>query len=518
MKQNTEKENLQKIRKRILLSLAAIFLLIINGIYFYHKVSSNHALASHYTVKGDPMEKYRNPAVAGLFYPADTDELNKTVLYYLDAEYRRHDSCPKIIIVPHAGYQYSAKAAAQAYLPLKDYADKIKTVILLGPSHHIAVNGAALPSAETFKTPLGLVAVNHDVLKNMQKNKIFSINSKAHKFEHSLEVQLPFLQKILKNFTIVPIIYGNVDPLQLAEILTDYVRRSDVLLVVSADLSHYYNYSNAVQMDTETAAKIKSGKADVDDHHSCGASGINTALLVAKSLNLKPEILALINSGDTGADKNSVVGYGAWSFSENGEISAIEREYNGLKKFADEYKQQMLEAARHSLTAAVQKKTYRPSRRDYDEHLFDRGAVFVTLHKNGELQGCIGSLYPRQAVIADIAENAKAAALDDARFSPLLPEELSSVKVSISLLTGYEKIDYRDEDDLLLQLRPNIDGVVIRDGNRQGLFLPSVWEQISDRRDFLNNLKLKAGMSPSFWSNDIQVYRFRTVEVKENGY
>ena len=240
-------------------------------------------------------------------------------------------------------------------------------------------------------------------------------------------------------------------------------------------------------------------------------------LLLSSKLHLKPEVLALINSGDTGGDKSRVVGYGAWSFSRDGvEVSRIEREYSGLQGFVSEYGSQILSAARKSLELAVQGKKYRPSRKEYDDHLFDRGAVFVTLSKNGDLRGCIGSLYPHQAIVADVADNAYNAALNDNRFSAINQDELKDIKISVSLLTGYERIDYKDEQHLLSQLRPEIDGIVIRDGNRQGLFLPSVWKQIPDRKDFLNNLKLKAGMSPSFWSNDIKVYRFRTVEIKED--
>lgn len=517
MKQNPETEKQQRWRRIIWAAVVIITLGIVNCLYFVYKVSSNHTLASHYTEEGDPMAQYRNPAVAGLFYPADADNLNQTIDLQINADYQKHLSQPKIIIVPHAGYQYSATAAAQAYMSLKDYADKIKTVILLGPSHYVELDGAALTNVDYFKTPLGQIPVNKEISHELKHNKIFSLNTKAHEKEHSLEVQLPFLQKLLPDFKIVPIVYGNVSPKELSQSLLKYIKQSDVLLVVSADLSHYHEYSDAVLMDTATAEKISEGKADVDYHHSCGAGGINTALLLASKLNLKPEVLALINSGDTSGDKSRVVGYGAWSFSDSGaKISHIEKEYNGLQGFATAYGDQVLNAARKSLEFASQGKKYRPSRREYDDHLFDRGAVFVTLSKNGELRGCIGSLYPYQALVADVTSNAYNAALDDNRFSSVTPEELDDIKISVSMLTGYEKINYKDEQDLLSQLRPGVDGVVIRDGDRQGLFLPSVWEQIPDRKEFLNSLKLKAGMSPSFWSNDIKVYRFRTVEIKEN--
>ena len=519
MQQDTENENTSKFRRYVWIGVSLLLLLGANYIYFKIKVSSNHDLASHYTLKGDPMEKYRNPAVAGLFYSATPEQLTEEVDFYLNTDYQKHASQPRMIIVPHAGYQYSASAAAQAFLPLKDYVDKIKTVILIGPSHYVELNGAALPSADYFKTPLGKIAVNKEISQNLQKNKNIIVSTKAHEKEHSLEVQLPFLQKVLKKFDIVPLVYGDANPQTLAEALQKYVRKPDVLLLVSADLSHYHNYNEAIEIDYETATKIANGKADVDYHHSCGATGINTAMILGQKLGLKPEILALINSGDVSDDKNRVVGYGAWSYSEDGiKPSKIDRETEGLKGFVQEFGTQLLGASRKSLEMAVNDDLYRPSRDDYDEHLFDKGAVFVTLHKNGELRGCIGSLYPRQAVVADVAANTFAAAMEDTRFAPLSAEELPNIKISISLLTGYEKIYYKDEEDLLNKIIAGVDGIVIRDGDRQGLFLPSVWEQLPDKKEFLNNLKLKAGMSPSFWSNDISVYRFRTVEVKENGF
>ena len=338
MKQNNDAENKTRLRRWIWGGIGLVLLITANCFYFYRKVSSNHALASHYTIKGDPMEKYRDPAVAGLFYPAESKALDSEVSRYLNAGYRKHEVCPQILIVPHAGYQYSASAAAQAYLPLKDHADTIKTVILLGPSHHVFLNGAALPAAEYFKTPLGRIPVNREISGELLRNKLFAVNAKAHRDEHSLEVQLPFLQKVLKRFSVVPIVCGNVNPERLAAALEKYLKRSDVLLVVSADLSHYHGYDEAVDMDGQTAAKIAEGKADVDYHHSCGAAGINAALILSRRLHLKPEMLALINSGDVSEDKTRVVGYGAWSFGREGnEVSFVEREYNGLKGFAGEY-------------------------------------------------------------------------------------------------------------------------------------------------------------------------------------
>ena len=513
MKQQNDKEKPRRLYL-IVAGIAVAALAVLNYFYFREKISSNAELITRYTRKADPMEKYRNPAVAGLFYAAAPQMLEREVEHYLQSDYYRHDKMPKILVVPHAGYQYSAPAAAEAYKPLRDYAGEIKRVILVGPSHRVAVNGAALSSVDYFMTPLGRIAVDGDAVKQLASSPLFVIDDSAHKDEHSLEVQLPFLQKVLSDFKIVPIVYGEVNPQELAEALEPYLRRRDTLLVVSADLSHYLSYEQAQVIDRQTAEQIAAGTPQIDEHRSCGAAGINTALILSQAMHLQPRILALINSGDTSGERSRVVGYGAWSFSA---ASALERETAALKDFAAVNGKSLLRIARTSLEEAVlHRRLYTPSRQDYDDMLFDKGASFVTLEEKGELRGCIGSLLPRRAVAADVAENAYNAALSDSRFKAVTADELEKIDVSVSLLTGYEPISYNDEADLLNLLQPDIDGIVIRDGDRQALFLPSVWKTLPDRVEFLNSLKLKAGMSPSYWSNSIKVYRFRTVEVKEN--
>ena len=231
-------------------------------------------------------------------------------------------------------------------------------------------------------------------------------------------------------------------------------------------------------------------------------------------MHLRPEILSLINSGDTAGSRQRVVGYGAWVFAGTG---GLERETAALADYAAVYKKDLLRIARTALEEAVlHGRVFEPSRDDYPDPLFDKGASFVTLEKNGELRGCIGSLLPRRATALDVAENAYNAALHDGRFAPVAAGELGEIGIAVSLLTGFEPVAYENEEDLLAKVNAGVDGLVIRDGSRQGLFLPSVWKQLPDKRDFLNNLKLKAGMSPSYWSNAIKVYRFRTVEIKEN--
>lgn len=329
------------------------------------------------------------------------------------------------------------------------------------------------------------------------------------------------MQKVLGRFKIVPLVYGDVSAEELARVLEPYVTDAGTVIIVSADLSHYFDYDTARVLDGKTAGLIEQNRPEIENHMSCGATGINAALLLAAEKHLRPETLELANSGDTVGDRDSVVGYGAWSFAAEPEPAVpagrLEAELENLRRFASFYGRDLYQIARRALSEAAEHgRRFEPSRGDWPDKLFDKGAAFVTLTVKDSLRGCIGTVVPYQAVALDVAANAYEAAMEDSRFQPVKPEELPGIDIEISLLTDYEEIDFADEKELLTKIRPGIDGLIIRDGDRQGLFLPSVWEQLPGRQDFLNNLKLKAGMSPTYWSDNIKVYRFRTLEIKEN--
>lgn len=511
----------KKIAHYILIGLIVLGVLWLNYCSLDAHMSANSQLITDYQPEEDELARYRNPAVAGIFYSADKQRLDDEVEHYLADPVALAESQPRILIVPHAGYMYSAATAAKAYQQLRKYAKEIRTVVLVGPAHRVAVNGAALSNVDFFITPLGHVPVNKELVAGLSAQPGFHIMEAAHKDEHSLEVQLPFLQKVLPKFQIVPLVYGEISPERLANALQPLLNRPDTLIVISADLSHYYNYETAQKLDQETAAQVAAQEAELKSHQSCGATGINAALLLAQSAGLRPEMLELINSGDTAGDKGRVVGYGAWSFAASAgpesELPRLEQETANLQLFAQTYKDELFKITARSLVEAVKNhKHYSPSRQDYDNNLFNKGAAFVTLYQNQELRGCIGTIVPQTSIAHDIADNAYRAALEDSRFQPLQPDELEGLSYSISLLTGFEPVTYTDEADLLNKINPGIDGLILRDGNRQGVFLPTVWKQLPDKTEFLNNLKIKAGFSPSYWSNKIKVYRFRTVEINSN--
>ena len=264
------------------------------------------------------METIRPTAVAGLFYPASTPALLGMIEHDLDAVNLPADSpLPKAVIVPHAGYIYSAPVAASAYALLQPYRQQIKRVILIGPSHRVGFNGLALSSADYFATPLGQIAVDKTAQAKISAITGVSILDQAHADEHSLEVQLPFLQSVLDDFKIVPIVAGNASPQLVEKVISTLWGGPETLIVISSDLSHYHDYHTAQQLDHNTSQAIVELNIDaVDSQHACGCVGIRGLLAFAQHHPLDASILDVRNSGNTAGDKESVVGYGAYLFTE----------------------------------------------------------------------------------------------------------------------------------------------------------------------------------------------------------
>ena len=259
-------------------------ILIIGGFnlgYFIKHISSNKEIIVNYNLEDDDINPIREAAVAGIFYPADVYQLNSDIKGYIEHISNSDSSEPKILIIPHAGYKYSAQVAASAFKKIQPFKNKFKKIFLLGPAHYVRITGVALASEKSFKTPLGIVKTDTNIANQLAQNRTFSFNSNAHKKEHSLEVMLPFLQNTLSNFQIIPMVYGSAKPQDIAYVLQPYLERNDALLIISADLSHYLDYETAKQTDEDTAKKIEKGLT-LDSHQSCGAIGINTAMILAK--------------------------------------------------------------------------------------------------------------------------------------------------------------------------------------------------------------------------------------------
>ncbi len=263
--------------------------------------------------------RLRLPAVAAKFYPGCAQALSRDIEQMLASAPKEFSRRPKAVIVPHASYIYSGPIAASVYArlaALRDSRDSISRVVLLGPTHRVAIRGVALPSCTGFATPLGVVPVDQQAVTTLDGLPQVVVDDAAHADEHSLEVQLPFLQTVLGDFSLLPLAVGDASPEEVAEVLERVWGGAETLIVVSSDLSHYLPYAMARQIDTRTARDIVSLAPTLDHQQACGASPINGLLLAARRHQLQAETLDLRNSGDTAGDKARVVGYGAFAFHE----------------------------------------------------------------------------------------------------------------------------------------------------------------------------------------------------------
>ena len=260
------------------------------------------------------MNSTRPAAVAGTFYPGDQQELNRLIAGFINAvDHPQRAAPPKCLIVPHAGYIYSGSTAAYAYRLLQPHAAAITRVILLGPPHRVPVRGIAIPTWRHFATPLGEVELDQPALTELEQFNFVSRSNAAHEFEHSLEVQLPFLKSLLDDFTLVPMVVGECAPEQVADVIDSLWGGDETLLICSTDLSHFHPYQSAREIDLATCELIKAEQPTIEGEQACGCRALNGMLVAARRHGLPVAQLHYCNSGDTAGPKDSVVGYGAFS-------------------------------------------------------------------------------------------------------------------------------------------------------------------------------------------------------------
>ncbi len=442
----------------------------------------------------------RPSAVAGSFYSADKKELSEQIEKLLsDIKETEHQSI-NAIIVPHAGYVYSAPTAAKAYKTLHK---KYKNIFLIGSSHHVNINGASIYTLGNYKTPLGEVQVNQTITSQLiQDSKLFTYHPSAHTKEHTLEVQLPFLQTIYgEDLNIVPIIIATHDTktiFEISKVLKPYFTEEN-LFVISTDLSHFPSYDDAnivdmktlnaiVTNDTNTfintlATNEQSSLANLQTS-ACGWASVLMLMNLTQDLDYKYEILEYINSGDTTyGDKQRVVGYGAIK---------IYKEAQGYFLNAEE-KEQLRAIALLALEDAVLKnKRVSIDKSKVYPKLQDKLGAFVTLYKNGNLRGCIGRFEPNEKLYEVVVDMAIAAALHDTRFNKVSSNELSTITLEISVLTPRRKINSIDE--IILGKH----GIYVQKGTKNGTYLPHVATQMNwSIEEFVRSCAVeKAGISP----------------------
>jgi AmmeMemoRadiSam system protein B/AmmeMemoRadiSam system protein A len=457
-------------------------------------------MIGHRTHAGD----VRQPAVAGLFYPDDRGSLAAAVDGYLAQAGPRDPGPMTGVVVPHAGYRFSGPVAASAYrlVPVD-----VQRVVLIGPSHSVPLTAMGATTARAWATPFGEVAVDRPEVARLAEHfpgTIVTAN-RAHTGEHSLEVQLPFLQRVLApGWTLVPFVVGHLDPDAVASVLADACARPGTLLVVSTDLSHYLPHAIAAVRDRRTGdAVVARADMRIADSDACGAYALRGALRFAARNGRPVTEVDLRSSGDTAGGHERVVGYGAFVIGGSG--PAHEEPPLGGRLVA---------LARRTIDEA-----FRTGRRTVPDtsamaaDLQQPGACFVTLRSGstGGLLGCVGSLEAVRPLGRDVAVHALDAAFRDPRFPPLTQAQATDLRIGVSVLGPLEPFDAHGYDDLVARLHPGA-GVVVAAGDRRATYLPSVWRELPGRAEFVASLWAKAGLPQRAWPDGIAIWTYEVAE------
>lgn len=468
---------------------------------------------------------HRPPTVAGSFYPADPDELKRSIYQYLDtAERKNLKQDIFAIVAPHAGYVYSGWVAGKAYRELMGH--KFDAIIILGPSHHKAFRGASVFNGEAYTTPLGIAKVDQEMAVEIaKKQNLINLSLNGHEWkdtlnEHSIEVQVPFLQVVLPDVPIVPISIGTQDNQTIDAVARSIVNSlkklgKKALIVASTDLSHFHNLDSARDMDhkfVETFIRYDyyklSNEINQGNFEACGAGPVMIAMKASEMMGATETLPVFYstsaNSPGIKTSSDRVVGYFSGLI-----INGIRDSY-ALPDFTDQEKTLMLQQARKSLEFAAKGDSLMPSAL-IPRTLSNEYASFVTLKKSGKLRGCMGHTYATKPVIFEITESARLAALRDPRFEPVKQDELNDVKIEITLLSRFRLVND------LTEIVAGTDGAYLKLGRNSGLFLPQVASENNwDRTKFLEELGLKAGLTKdAYLDPNAEIYRFRTVKFSE---
>jgi AmmeMemoRadiSam system protein B/AmmeMemoRadiSam system protein A len=493
----------------------SVYLLCLTGFFLVGSFS-----ISQFFKKGKEtgMEEIREPAVAGAFYPEKPDVLSQDVKRYLEnVKKERVEGEIIALISPHAGYMYSGQVAASAYKLIEG--KTFDTVIVVGPSHQALFKGVSLYSRGGYRTPLGVVPVDVELSKKiMERGKEIRFLPEAHRQEHSLEVQIPFLQTALKRFKLIPIVmepYWSWETCQsLASAMVEAVRGKNVLLIASSDLSHFHSYEKAVELDRIVLhhmerldpeglnRDLRNGRCE-----ACGGGPIVSVMLAAKALGAnRGKVLQYLNSGDVTGDRSRVVGYGAGVFFKT--MGGTDKMREGKKVgvdlgLDDEDKKTLHHIAKTVIENMARGKPVPEFKVDAPILKESRGA-FVTINKKGQLRGCIGHIEGRGPVYRTVEEMAEAAAFQDPRFNPVTERELPDLEIEISVLTPLKRVTDINEIEV------GKHGIYIKKGWYSGLLLPQVATEYGwDRNVFLEHTCQKAGLPSNAWKDkNTEIYIF----------
>lgn len=513
-----------------------------------------------------PIKHVRKSVISGSWYPGHRDELSKMLDGFFENAKNENLGGIGALIAPHAGYIYSGQVAAFSFKQIEG--DGYNRVIILAPSHQYPLDGASIADYTHYETPLGEVKISSLAKELIKESDLISSTPAAHSREHSAEIEIPFLQKALRDFEIVPIILGRMSESDMDEFSNLIIKHLDekTLIVASTDLSHYHPYNEAVSMDTSCINSIVN--LDMENAKRCEMCGYFPVLItmkIAKKLNWQAKLLKYANSGDVTGDKSGVVGYVAiafyttfrkvdvvnfWSDTCHTESRSCHQnevvgsddvtEPNGFRHVSEakpqphptdrlikenpknglneKQKKYLLKLARDTIEFYVREgKKLEPETNDPE--LRKNKGVFVTLEKNGHLRGCIGHLEPIQPIYLGVRDNAINAAVHDPRFKSLSVDELDKIDIEVSILTTPELIKANSPEEYLENIRAGIDGIAIDYEGIGATYLPQVWEQIPDKEEFLSHLCEKAFLPRNCWKEEgIKIYKYGVIAFKESDF
>jgi len=500
-----------------------------------------HGCSKENKTSGLPEEnKIKEAQFAGKFYPADAVKLKNSLSYFFNKAVKPINDKPYAIVAPHAGYIFSGQIAADAYNCAKGF--KYDYILILGTNHTTAdFSKVSVYSQSGYKTPLGTAQIAHDFIdKLLKENKDIEVNEQVNDKEHSVEVQIPFIQYAFPGVSIVPIIIGSSD-LNLCQRLGNTIekvfRNKSILIVASSDLSHYPGFENALKADKQTLHAIKGMDASdiinkLNDKKinslpsvatcACGEGPILCAVSAAKAFGASTgTIVSYANSGHSVfGDFNKVVGYGAVVFTKaatgapwNSDtfFEKAYSDYDAGNELLPETKKYLLGLARETVEQYLKSEVTPLARNAGEEVKLKRGA-FVTLKKNNELRGCIGRMDSELPLFKVIEKMAIEAAFNDNRFEQVSLKEMNKIEFEISVLTPFKKVPNAD------YIRLKIDGVLIKKSGRQAVFLPQVAEETGwSKEKFLDQLCYKAGLSAGDWKT-AEIYTFQADVFKESDF
>lgn len=474
----------------VLWGVVLLVLLILNYWYLNKYLSFNSSYITDFVAPEDSLAEYRNPAVAGIFYSETEKHQNNDELpgyFSFSKEYK-----PKIFVVPFTENLVSTATLGKVYALIQKTAPLIKNIIIIAPEEKEDKEIVYIPDQRKLLDKYIKLDVNDKIVNQLKTENSFYVSKKISKQQRKIYEQLPFIYKAMPHVKVIPLSYGKITPEELLKSIKKYAQRSDTIIIIPADLS-------CDELDNQQ-------KED-----ECGITGVNFALLLSKENNYHLQVFDLASRGEQTFDYNRWISYP--DSKNHHPLKKLDQDVENMKSFVKIYGNDLLLIAHTAFEKAISgRREFSPSRRSFPEDVFNRGSSYVYIFKNEKQIGFSGNILPNMSVAQSIANNTYNAAHN--LISMLSAEEIKQSSLKIYLLSSFEAVKYKGEHDLLQRIQKGKDGLIIQDGNRQGVFLPFMWQQAADEKDFLKKLKISAGLNPNYWNSRIKVYRFRTVEVK----